>query len=331
VNNSRVEKQDLLPDVQASLPRPRVRVFIGLPSTPGVLLVMCLLLLVAWLWIPFSFLQIGLAVPLVLFGPGLSLLAVLFPQPNALDTVERLALGGALSLTIGGITGVVLAWSTWGLKENTLLVAMALFHLGCFLIVYRRRRGIIAEAAFRRPRSLRSRFDWLPTTPRDRMVTLVLAILVISGGWRLVMSLLGPPTTLPMTAFYLLGEQGMATNYITQGQTHTPFAVMYGIENLEAEAAQFQVRALVDGREVGRTQPVELEPGEIHDAQVVVRLWKEMTGMVKVDFVLYRAGQPYRTLYLWLDIAAPAGEDAERGAVDPIWYPPWLGSIESDS
>ncbi len=94
-----------------------------------------LVLLIFWVDLPP--LRVGLAIVLMLFGSGYSLMALLFPRSSDLDGLMKAAIAGGLSLAVGGMIGFVLLNSIWGLRLGSTLVATILFNMACYIgIVY---------------------------------------------------------------------------------------------------------------------------------------------------------------------------------------------------
>jgi uncharacterized membrane protein len=323
MNNSRVAPEKILTEILLHVSLARISIQQGkwLSDPVYVLVVYLLLFMIQQLGI-LPLLQVGLAAFLLLFGSGLSVMALLFPRPSTLDEVERWALAGALSLAVGGILGFMLARSPWGLKLPPVMVATGLFHVGCALIVWLRQRAVETSSAATDSgdhAGSRSPYrTWSLLGPRLEdlfqmsTVTLVLAVILFSGSWVLGSRLLATPDPGPaMTEFYLLDNSGLAANYprrVAEGET---FAVTYGIHNLEGSTALYEVHALAEDQVVGRSRLLELHSGEIYEARIEVELQGQTNELSKIDFVLYRNQQPYRSLYLWLtvDAAADARDD----------------------
>jgi uncharacterized membrane protein len=335
MNNSRVAPEKILAEILFHFSIARVYISRKWLNDAIYVFMAYLLLVLLLHWMVLPFLQIGLAAFLLLFGPGLSLMALLFPRPSILDEVERWALAGGLSLAVGGILGVILARSPWGLNRSSVMVATGLFHLGCCCLLYwlqqRRVRTNRAagyslqpsgDAPVQPKRGLR--MPTLRQPSKAPVTTVLLALLLLSGGWALRESLVAAPDpNPPMTTFYLLGNSGLAADYPKRVVVGEPFAITYGIQNREGQIASYEVRAWVDNRIVGQSGLLELQPGESHEAEIELKLYGQPDEMQKIDFILYRAQYPYtyRFLHLWLAVEAATDE---RITVDNTfrWYRP---------
>ena len=76
-----------------------------------------------------SILRAIVGFPFVLFLPGYTLLAVLFPKKDDLDGTERVALSIGLSICIVVFIGLGLNFTPWGIRLGPILMAMAAFML----------------------------------------------------------------------------------------------------------------------------------------------------------------------------------------------------------
>lgn len=76
-----------------------------------------------------SILRAILGFPFVLFLPGYTLLAALFPENDELDAIERVALSIGLSICVVVFIGLGLNFTPWGIRLGPILMAMAAFML----------------------------------------------------------------------------------------------------------------------------------------------------------------------------------------------------------
>ena len=76
-----------------------------------------------------NILRIILGLPLVLFFPGYTLMAALFPRRGRIGNIERLALGFGLSLAIVPIMGLILNFTEWGIRLDSILWFMTSLRL----------------------------------------------------------------------------------------------------------------------------------------------------------------------------------------------------------
>nr|QNO46655.1 hypothetical protein LDPDHNFI_00009 [Methanosarcinales archaeon ANME-2c ERB4] len=85
-----------------------------------------------------------LGLVLVLFLPGYSLVAALFPRRNDLDSIERIALSFGLSIAIVPLIGLALNYTSYGIRLVPVLLGLSLFTIS-LAVVAGVRRGLVSE------------------------------------------------------------------------------------------------------------------------------------------------------------------------------------------
>lgn len=287
-------------------------------TPPALVLLGYALLAVFIFWVDAPVIRVLLAAVVVLFGPGYSLIAILFRGVTEPDLVERLALGGGLSLAIGGMLGFVLALSGWGLALIPLLTAAALFNLVCYAItVYQSRsmtdaseNGEVSERFYLK--------HWLAGQRTGSIaVTVTLVALVGLGVWTLKQTAVNVNGEPPMTEFFLLGPGGRADAYPETTQPGEPVTIHYGIVNQEGGPDVYEVRATVADTVVATSGPLTLQSSESLEAEMRLE-WplvgpEVAPGTHKLDLILYRDGHAHRSLHLWLEVT-PDGPQADLEA-----------------
>src|SRR4030067_597705 len=71
--------------------------------------------------------RIFLGLPFVLFFPGYTLIAALFPRKDDLDAIERVALSLGLSIAVVPLIGLAPNYSPEGIRLNPILAFVTLF------------------------------------------------------------------------------------------------------------------------------------------------------------------------------------------------------------
>jgi hypothetical protein len=87
---------------------------------------------------PFVALRWALSLLLVLFIPGYLTLEALFPGGGQLDTIERLALSVALSLTLVMFVGLLLNYSPGGIRLSSILISLTILTAGVAVVALAR-------------------------------------------------------------------------------------------------------------------------------------------------------------------------------------------------
>ena len=92
--------------------------------------------------------RIILGLPLVLFLPGYSLIATLFPGKDDLDAIERIALSFGLSIAITPLLGLALNYTPFGIRLSPILIVLSVFTISLAMGAYVRRCRIPEEDRF---------------------------------------------------------------------------------------------------------------------------------------------------------------------------------------
>jgi len=70
----------------------------------------------------------------ILFLPGYALIEALFPKRGSLDVVERLALSTGLSIAITPLIGLLLNYTPWGIRLDSIAISLITFVLTVSLL-----------------------------------------------------------------------------------------------------------------------------------------------------------------------------------------------------
>ena len=92
--------------------------------------------------------RIILGLPLVLFLPGYSLIATLFPRKDDLDAIERIALSFGLSIAITPLLGLALNYTPFGIRLSPVLIVLSVFTILLAIGAYVRRSRILEGDRF---------------------------------------------------------------------------------------------------------------------------------------------------------------------------------------
>ncbi len=89
-----------------------------------------------------TFIRTILGLFLILFIPGYSLIAALFPKKDDLEGIERAALSFGLSIAVTPLIGLVLNFTAWGIRLTPILISLSIFTFIMVLIAFIRRRRV---------------------------------------------------------------------------------------------------------------------------------------------------------------------------------------------
>jgi uncharacterized membrane protein len=261
------------------------------------------LLILAIYLLPLPALRIVLGGPFVLFFPGYTMVAALFPGREDLEGLERLGLSLGLSVAILPLMGLVLNYTPWGITLLSTLLSATSFIVGCSVVAYFRRGRRPLDERF----ALRLELDvagWRSSGLLDRSLTVALALSIFAAVGTFLFVLAKPEVGERFTEFYVLGPYGEAEDYprrVLAGQLLNPIV---GVINREHEDISYRIRIEAGGRQVKEITDINLSHDEKWVKRIVFAL-DEPGEDQQLQFLLYRDGQeePYRSLHLWIDVS----------------------------
>src|SRR5512136_1855199 len=80
--------------------------------------------------------RVPLGLVMVLFLPGYTLIAALFPRKDDLDGIERLALSLGLSIAVVPLIGLGLNYTSWGIRLKPVVICLTFFALAMSIAAY---------------------------------------------------------------------------------------------------------------------------------------------------------------------------------------------------
>lgn len=248
------------------------------------------------------YLRIILGLPFVLFFPGYTLIATLFPKKNDLDGIERVALSFALNIAVVPLIGLFLNYTPWGIRLEPILISLIVFTASLSVIAYYRRRKIPAEECFF-PAIAFNTPQWIELSRLDKILSLLLILAIVFSVGTICYVVVTPKVEEKFTEFYILGPEGKAEGYPRELSVGEKGQVKVGIVNHEYSPVQYYVKIVMDGFIKNQTSPVELEHEQKWE-NVMDFSASEPHEKLKVEFLLFREGDeaPYRSCHLWLDI-----------------------------
>lgn len=124
-----------------------------------------------------------LGLPLVLFLPGYSLLAALFPAKSDLEGIERICLSFGLSIAVTPLIGLGLNYTPLGIRLIPILICLSVFTFVMCGFAYLRRAKLSEseafEVPFRKVFSLKTEILDKPASKLDKALNVILVISVL--------------------------------------------------------------------------------------------------------------------------------------------------------
>lgn len=242
--------------------------------------------------------RIFLGLVSVLLLPGYSLVSVLFPRSD-LDAIERIALSFGLSIAVVPLLGFALIYTPFGIRQVPISIILSTFTISFCIIAWVRRIRLPKQQRFRV--SFTAKDFIAGRTMIDKILSVILITSVISAC-AMFYVMLKPKNTENLTAFYILGPNGKASDYPTNLKLGEEAEVIIGIVNHEYENLTYKLEIRFNGIIIH----------EEYVSLVKNKTWETPFTFVgtsigedqKLEFLLYKGEEVYRTLHLWVDIEA---------------------------
>ena len=304
-----------------------MRIKVGNGLIPINLLVLVLIAVIILL--PSTSLRIALGLPFLLFLPGYTLTAALYPKKEGIDTIERVALSFGLSIAVVPLIGLVLNYTPWGIRVESVLYSVASFIFITSIIAMLRRTRLHEQERF----CIESRLKlsgW-GGSALNKSLSIMLLVSILGALGALGYVLVTPKLGERLTEFYILGPDSTAQGYPDEfvmdgdevvlvrydgGETQEVASergkIILGIVNREYEDATYLIRVSIDGETVrinfGKDELDKIGPIELaHEEK-----WEHEIGFApqhvgnnqKVEFVLYKNEALYFEYppHLWIDV-----------------------------
>ena len=266
-----------------------------------------------------SALRIPLGLAIVLFVPGYTLIAALFPRKDDLDGIERLALSFGLSIAVVPLIGLGLNYTPWGIRLTPVVISLAVFILAMAGAAHIRRHSLTLEERF--ALDLRASLEQVrqeiaaeERSRLDRALTIILAITIILSILALLYVIITPKQGERFTEFYILGPGGKAYDYPTEVTAGNKSTVIVGVVNHEYSLMNYSLQVSLDNYTF-LDREISLDHNQTWQEPVSYVLRKIGDGQ-KLQFLLYRQGNftaPYRDLHLWVNVT---GLESPKSFID---------------
>jgi len=259
------------------------------------------LLIVIITFFPSNALRIVLGLPFVLFFPGYTLIAALFPKKNQLDGIERVVLSFGLSIATVPLIGLILNYTPWGVRLYTVLISITIFIVVTSLIVWYRQHRLPKMERFTIPLNL-SLIAWRGQRFVDKIVSAILIVAILGAIGTLGYIIATPKVGERFTEFYMLEPEGYPKELVVGEEER----VIVGIVNHEYETVDYRIEVRVNEARNNEVGPIVLEHEDRREYEVGF-MPVQLGDNQKVEFLLYRQGQSeaYQSLHLWVDVIQP--------------------------
>lgn len=207
-------------------------------------------------------LRLVLGLPFLLFFPGYTLMATLFPRRADLGGLQRVALSMAFSMILSPVIGFALNF-LWKIELYPILAGIAAFTAVMSILAWARRRAVPEEErlemVFAPPFQAGGRFSAL-----DKMVSMVLVLAFLATLVALVAVVANPREGERYSGLYIRGAQSRPTE-VAAG---APAILTLGITNHETEPMTYRLEVRTGETVLKTTDPITLADGGAWENEV---------------------------------------------------------------
>lgn len=292
---------------------------IGYAGIDLILILLFVLLTLAFIYVPVlngTIIRSALGLVMILFVPGYTLIAALFPGKDDIDGIERAALSFGLSIAVVPLIGLGLNFTPWGIRLDPILVCLTIFTVLCVVVAIVRRHMLHAEDRYSvdfRKAYVDLKGDMFEDkTSLDKALTLILVFAIILSVATVVYVIAVPKQGEKFTEFYILGPNGKADSYPTKFNLGDSKPVIVGIANHEYSDVPYDL--VISMNNSSTHQQIYTQNITVADNQTwekLINLTPDRTGTnMEMEFLLYANGNmtaPYRELHLWVNVTNKVG------------------------
>nr|WP_320161270.1 DUF1616 domain-containing protein [uncultured Methanoregula sp.] len=259
-----------------------------------------------------SFLRLILALPMILFIPGFVLLAVLFPDSNDIDTIERIVLSLGASIVITPLIGLCLNFTPWGIRLDPLLISLSAVIVVLVIIAGIRRNRISPESRYSFPvpeirQTVQNELALRNGSKRDKILffTGIFAIGMVILSAALVITL--PKPGEKFSEFYILGENRTADSYPRAVTPDISYPMYVGIGNHEFRNVNYTVEVYLVPKQVNETIIAPSQPATLLVKTYSVMISHNETSVIPFDLIV--PDENYTRIDFLLFDEMPPGHD----------------------
>ncbi len=184
--------------------------------------------------------------PLVLFLPGYSLIAALFPAKSDLEGIERIFLSFGLSIAIVPLIGLGLNYASREIGLLPILLSLSIFTFLMCGLAYLRRSKLPEIEAFEVPfrekaLSIKDEILKKPESNLDKALKVFLICSILLSVATFIYVVITPKEGEHFTEFYILGPEGKASNYTTKYILGEKGTITVGIVNHEYKPVNYKI------------------------------------------------------------------------------------------
>ncbi|HWQ65674.1 MAG TPA: DUF1616 domain-containing protein [Methanospirillum sp.] len=299
------------------------------------IVIVWLLTSVACIYLPVlnaSPLRVVFAIPMILFIPGYTLIAAIFPGKEDLELIERIVLSFGLSIAMVPLCGLALNYTPYGIRLDPIVVFLTALTIVLVLISQFRRSLLATGERYEFPiielvQGFKDDFFQSTSSRIDRVLSYILLIAIVVAIATTVYVIVVPKEGEKFTEFYILGEKKMAADYPERIVPGNVYPIFIGVGNHEFRNVSYAVETYLVRMDVDEVGDGSLVSSMSHLDTLNVTLSHNMTEVIpynlsvpsgdynRIEFLLYnetipsgditgmdRINASYRDLHLWVEI-----------------------------
>lgn len=243
---------------------------------------------------------------LVLFVPGYSLTAALFPKKNVIDGLERIVLSFGFSIAFAPLISVSLNYTPLGIRLQPIIISLTIFIVSMSIIAYIRRSKLSENERFNIDyhyyfNSILQSFK--KESGKDKILSITLVIFIIFAVITTAYAMVIPKEGEKFTEFYILGSNGNVTNYptnLTAGQTGN---VTVEVVNHEYSTVNYKIIVKLDNQTISN-KSITLSSNQRYEEPFTFVTYRYGQNR-ELEFLLYKLpdeNNVYRSLHLWINV-----------------------------
>ena len=265
---------------------------------------------------------------IILFVPGYSFIAALFPARSGINSIERGVLSFIFSIVVTALFGFALNYTPLGIRLEPIAACLSIFIVICVLIANKKRHDLPEDERFALDISIlynsvahiispEAYQNGGGFTNKALNVLIVIALLVSMGA--ITYAIILPKQGETFTEFYVLGADGVAGHYPVNMALGNESQVIVGTVNHEHRTVTYDLVVSLNGTD--RNKWINTESFTLDDNQTMekkVDIVPDTVGAnVKIQFLLYADGNfsaPYKELHIWVNVTQPRNSSVQMNA-----------------
>ena len=216
--------------------------------------------------------------------------------------IERLVLSFGLSIAVVPLIGLILNYTPWGIRLESILWSIASFTLIMAVIAWLSRKRLPEKERFGIEFHL-APLGW-GMGIQNKVLSIILVLTVLGALGMMGYAIATPKMGQKFTEFYVLDLEGKTTDYPKELKVGAEGIVTIGIVNHEYETVSYRVEVRINGTKNNEVEPIVLENDEEWTQEV--SFVPQIAGEdKKLEFLLYKneeAEPCLEPLRLWLDV-----------------------------